>query len=435
MKVMTQSMSATFTTAWSWVSLFGFCLLALTCIVQDSQQQCLTRDDSRLYTNPTGHQTLYRGQHDFSLALMREINQLASADNIFFSPYSTYHALLLAYFTASSQTERSLSSALRMDPNQDKLDTMQAYRFDKLKRSMASASPDKSYEFNSVNRIYVGMDKAVRDCMEDLFQEEIEKLDFKNNPNYALATINSWVETQTQGMIKDLLPPGGVDQFTNLVLVNAAYFKGMWEYKFDPALTQKMVFYITPSENTFVDMMTQEGTFNHDVSEILGAHILEMPYKKSSASMFILLPPFANAAGVENVLAKLNAQTFGEIVREGNLYQKRVIVSIPKFSLERSIEMTPILEKIGVGDLFSDNSDLSTLTGARNVSLGRAIHKARIEVTEEGTKAAAATVLFTFRSSRPAEPAQFVCNHPFIYVIYDNENKAILFSGIFRRPT
>lgn len=98
-------------------------------------------------------------------------------------------------------------------------------------------------------------------------------------------------------------------------------------------------------------------------------------------------------------------------------------------------DLLQILEKLGVGDLFTPNADLSTLTGARNVSLGRAIHKARIEVTEEGTKAAAATAMFTFRSSRPAEIAQFVCNHPFIYVIYDNQNKAILFSGIFRRPT
>ncbi|KAJ8956924.1 hypothetical protein NQ318_014343 [Aromia moschata] len=92
-----------------------------------------------------------------------------------------------------------------------------------------------------------------------------------------------------------------------------------------------------------------------------------------------------------------------------------------------------VLEYMGVGDLFQYNSDFSMLSN-QQVSLGAALHKAKIEVNEEGTKAAAATVLFSFRSSRPAEPAQFVCNHPFIYMLYDKIQRAVLFAGIFRRP-
>lgn len=88
---------------------------------------------------------------------------------------------------------------------------------------------------------------------------------------------------------------------------------------------------------------------------------------------------------------------------------------------------------MGVGDLFTGTSNFSMLSDEK-VTLGRAIHKARIEVSEEGTKAAAATVLFSFRSSRPAEPAQFRCNHPFIYLIYDKIANAVLFTGVFRRP-
>lgn len=86
-----------------------------------------------------------------------------------------------------------------------------------------------------------------------------------------------------------------------------------------------------------------------------------------------------------------------------------------------------------MGDLFEPTADLTALTEI-NMSLGRALHKAKIEVNEEGTKAAAATVLFSFRSSRPAEPATFTCNHPFVYVIYEKEQRAVLFAGVFRRP-
>lgn len=88
---------------------------------------------------------------------------------------------------------------------------------------------------------------------------------------------------------------------------------------------------------------------------------------------------------------------------------------------------------MGVGNLFQPTSDLSVLSDQK-VSLTDALHKAKIEVNEEGTKAAAATVLFSFRSSRPLEPAQFICNHPFIYIIYEKVQKAVLFAGIFRRP-
>jgi serine protease inhibitor len=183
-----------------------------------------------------------------------------------------------------------------------------------------------------------------------------------------------------------------------------------------------------------VDMMHVEATFNHDVSESLEAHILEMPYKGDQISMYVLLPPFTKEDAIDNTLKKLTAEKFRSIVDSSNLIPKTVQVSFPKFSLEHTIELVPVLEKMGVGDLFQETSDFSTLSETLKGPLGSALHKARIEVNEEGTKAAAATVLFSFRSSRPAEPAQFHCNHPFIYVLYDKVEKAVLFTGVFRRP-
>lgn len=92
-----------------------------------------------------------------------------------------------------------------------------------------------------------------------------------------------------------------------------------------------------------------------------------------------------------------------------------------------------MLERLGVGNLFQDSANFSTITTSK-LSLGDALHKAKIEVNEEGTKAAAATAFLSFRSSRPLEPTIFNCNHPFIYFIYEKTQEAILFSGVFRRP-
>lgn len=103
----------------------------------------------------------------------------------------------------------------------------------------------------------------VRACIPALFSEELQTTNFAKDPESARVSINNWVENRTHNLIKDLLPSGTIDSNTNLVLVNAAYFKGIWETQFDPANTKQELFYITPSKQTFVDMMHVEGGFNH----------------------------------------------------------------------------------------------------------------------------------------------------------------------------
>lgn len=232
--------------------------LCLFLLIENSVQQCLTSQDDRFSTSRRSRDALYRGQQDFSLALLAEINKhQKSTENVFFSPYSTYHALIMAYFLSANQTERALHSTLRLGADQDKRDILQAYKLDKY------ITP---YKFNGANKIYYSSDLRIRDCMESLFNSELESLDFKNDPVNAVNHINKWVESQTNGMIADLLPGDAVDQETRLVLVNAAYFKGQWQSRFQPENTHTTIFYVTPSENTIVDMMTQEGTFNHGES-------------------------------------------------------------------------------------------------------------------------------------------------------------------------
>ena len=399
-------------------------------LLASASPQCLTPDDNKL-PNARGNVGLYTGQQDFSLALLQAINQLQPADNLFFSPYSTYHALLLAYFVSANKTEGYLKETLRLDAKQDKADVYAAYKLDKYAAQLQNGK--KPYEFNSANKMYVSNQVTIRECMASIFGSELEQTDFVADPEAARSKINAWVEEVTRTMIKDLLPSGSIDKETKLVLVNAAYFKGIWENKFDPMETRPEVFYVSPSKQVMVDMMHVEGTFNHEVSEDLMAHILELPYKGEDISMFILLPPFTKEDGIQTVLKRLNLERFKEIVSGKTLSSRTVQVSLPKFSLEHTLELVPVLKKIGVGDLF-EGGDLSALTGVNNITVGAGLHKAKIEVTEEGTKAAGATVLFSFRSSRPIEPAQFTCNHPFIYLIYDKSAQAVIFTGIFRRP-
>ncbi|KAF5305666.1 hypothetical protein FQA39_LY09155 [Lamprigera yunnana] len=410
------------------------CILAVifAALLKRTEQQCLTENDQKR-PHPFGQLRLYSGQQEFSLALLQAINKLNPNGNIFFSPYSTYHALLLAYFISSHQTERFLRKSLRLDPTQDKADIFSAYKLDKLATTLRAKN--SSYEFTNANRIYVAEQISLRNCITYIFGEELMKKNFRTNPEAARTDINNWVEVHTHSMIKDLLPSGSIDVTTNLVLVNAAYFRGQWESKFDPDDTNPEVFFMSHSKQTVVDMMHIETSFNYDVSDTLMAHILEMPYEGEDISMYILLPPFSKEDGVETVLKRLTLETFRSVVNESML-PRQVKVSLPKFSLEHTVELTPILESLGVGNLFRQDADFSILTGRRDLSVGAGIHKAKIEINEEGTRAAAATAIFSWRmlGSQPEIPVEFKCDRPFVFVIYNKLMHTILFVGIFRRP-
>ncbi|KAK9503695.1 hypothetical protein O3M35_010202 [Rhynocoris fuscipes] len=407
-----------------------FVLIALPAF---TLQQCFTADDSKIGPDPNARLALYTGEQKFSLSLLQAINSVMPAENIFFSPFSVYNAMLLAYFTASNHTEAALHKALYLPNSQDKLSTMQAYRLEKYFQKMRLYNGSASYELSSANRLFISPQQSVRECMKLLFDDEITVTDFEADPLAATKSINTWVEQQTRKQIKDLIPEGHLTKFTQLVLANAAYFKGLWKTKFQPESTRKEVFYISNSQNAFVTMMKMKSTFNHMASEKLGAHVLELPYKGEDVSMYIFLPPIS-PNGVTNILKQLTFENFQEIVSQDLMVQRPVEVGVPKFTIEQQLEMTPILESLGVGDVFKPTSDLSGLTGKPGLHLEECIHKAKIMVDEEGTTAAAATAIFNFRSSRPLDPARFICNHPFVYVIFDKISQTILFAGIFNKP-
>lgn len=408
-------------------------LLLLLIAVPAITAQCLSGDDSATLADHNSRLALFKGEQQFTLNMLKKINEMHPTENVFFSPFSVYNALLLAYFSSSNHTEQSIKNTLGLSLDESKLNTMRAYGVEKFFQDMRTVNGSESYELMSANKLFVSPKQNVRECMKDLFQDELDVTDFETDPKAAVTKINKWVAEKTKNNVKDLLNEGSLSASTQLVLANAAYFKGIWKTKFLPEATRKEVFYITNSQNALITMMRQKSTFNHQTSEKLGAHILEMPYKGEDVSLFILLPPFLGS-GVPHILKRLTLENFQEILSLDAMIPRPVEVAIPKFSIEQELEMTPVLEAMGIGDLFKPTADLSALTGQPGLSLDAAIHKAKITLDEQGTTAAAATALFNFRSSRPLDPAKFICNHPFIYFIYDRVSQTVLFAGVLNNP-
>lgn len=276
------------------------------------------------------------------MSMLDVIRKATPNENVFFSPYSTYHALLLAYFGSSGDVEKQLVKVLNLNWANNKEAVRSIYRSEKMFHH--DRVENMPLEFSSVDRLYFDKRVKLAKCLDDRFHQEIVELDIQNQPEITRQEINKWVENVTHSEIKDILLPGDIDSRTQLVVANAAYFKGQWEYRFDADKTKQMNFYTSNNESSLVPMMTQKGTFKWKPDENLGAHVLQMPYRTSynesedsSISMVLILP---KNTVVENVLSKLNTNSLNNALNAASAQE--IEVSLPKFGFEQRLELVPV---------------------------------------------------------------------------------------------
>ena len=255
------------------------------------------------------------------------------------------------------------------------------------------------------------------------------QVDYKNNPGAARNLVNDWVEQQTGNKIRNIIPEGGFDTTTKLVLVNAIYFKGFWQHVFDKKKTHKAPFTNSHGKKVDVQMMTQVGDFNIHFNIKLKLKAIELPYKDQKCSIFIILPQESN--GLPNLEKALTVELVKRIIAETRKASlKGIHVTIPKFSITKSFELSAVLKSLGAIKMFSNEADFSGITQTEKLQVSQVIHKAFVEVSEEGTIAAAATVVQMGRMASP----QFVADHPFMFLIIENNANSILFMGRFVNP-
>ncbi|KAK8741756.1 hypothetical protein OTU49_002378 [Cherax quadricarinatus] len=396
-------------------------------VVAEVHPQCLSENDNLDIPASNDLSSIT----DFGLELFKGLFPYnATSKNFFFSPYSVWNALTLAYFGSGGNTQSQLEEVLRVT---DKVSTLKNWRALEFLYRMRQAN-NSDYTFNLANRAFFDKTVSLRPCVDAILHNELQILDF-SEPTEAADTINTFVSETTKGRITSLVEPSHVSQ-AKMVLANAAFFKGTWQYQFKPSQTRKNLFYATPEDYYFVDMMTQKGNFRHGVSEELGAHILELPYTGEAVSMYILLPPFISGEnGFNAMVERLNASLLTEAFN--NMWRMQVEVILPKFKLEQLVEDELMLTLAGMGitDLFDQSqANLTAFAPNGSLSIGKSIHKAFVEVSEEGTEAAAATALISWRIARPVGPEKFECNHPFLFIIYDNLTKNVLFLGAYKNP-
>jgi serpin B len=260
----------------------------------------------------------------------------------------------------------------------------------------------------------------------------LNQVDFKGATEAARLTINRWVEQKTQDKIKDLLQPGTLAPSTRLVLTNAIYFKGDWQTQFDKAQTRDEDFYPSQLQTKQVAFMHRADSFSYFDGGTF--QVLEIPYKSKELSLIVLLPKDRSGLpALEQSLTASNTQQWlSQLVQ-----RDKVIVALPKFKSTQQFELGATLGAMGMAQAFSGSADFSGMTGKRDFAISEVIHKAYIDVNEEGTEAAAATAVgFRALAMRgPVEqPPVFRADHPFIFLIRDNRSSSILFMGRMADP-
>ncbi|XP_069766030.1 leukocyte elastase inhibitor-like [Narcine bancroftii] len=370
--------------------------------------------------------------YHFTLDLFREINERNQVGNIFLSPFSVATALAMVYLGAKKNTASQMAKALHFDEVED-LHTI----FQKMQLDVNRA--DVSYLLKAANRMYGEktcsfLEEFQTSCMK-FYGAALSAVDFMTSANETRQEINKWVEEQTEGKIQDLLASGSVSSDTKLVLVNAIYFKGSWAEKFNEKDTVEMPFRLNKNTSRPVKMMFQRNDFFFRHIPKVNIKVLELPYVEEDLSMIILLPDDIgdNSTGLKQLEQELTLKKLQEWTRQTSMQKIEVSVHLPKFKLEDNNELNSVLSCLGITDLFSDRADLSGMSAAGNLCVSKVVHKAVVEMNEEGTEAAAATavsvVLCCLR-----EEVLFTADHPFLFFIRHNKTNSILFFGRYATP-
>ncbi|KAF0288047.1 Leukocyte elastase inhibitor [Amphibalanus amphitrite] len=360
--------------------------------------------------------------------LYRVLAEAAGDDNVFLSPFSIATALSMAFGGAGGDTALQLRKALALPEDAAAL-------HDGYGKVLAKLNDPPNVTLSTANKMYVQNSYKILDSylelMKNQYLSELKSVDFADAAGTS-KLINDDVESLTRGKIKDLIDPSALNDLVRLVLVNAIYFKGSWQEKFDKEVTQKQDFFVTPDSAVKTDMMFMDGKrFNCGVLSDLGCKALELPYEGRRFSMLLLLPDKKDGLkALEEKLANTPVQSIMQM-----LHSEKTTISIPKFKLETSYNLKDHLKKLGIVHLFDFNSaDLSKISGKNELYVSKVVHKAFIEVNEEGAEAAAATGMIIMLRCMPMEQFEFFANHPFFFAIVDNEVGLVLFSGRYVKP-
>ncbi len=349
------------------------------------------------------------------------LEMVEEGENFFISPYSIHTAMLLAYLGADGNTKEEMAEVLAVFDMEEEDLKKKAFS---LKNYLENISEET--EVSIANALFLREDipflESYKEDGESYFDAELRSLPSTGE------VINDWVKGKTEEKIEEIIDSGPIDDDVIAYLVNAIYFKGVWEKEFDEDKTTERTFY--GSEEKEVEMMENKGDYRYGISENTKAVTMEY---KDGDYLFHAFMPTGEEDGLAEFYEGLDENTFEDIkpTQKGE-----VTVRFPKFTLEKDLKLSEVLQEMGIVDGFDRyNADFSRMVDTdkikENVYIGEVYHSSFVEVDEKGTEAAAATAVEMKLESAPMEETILEFNRPFFFVIEEAGTGSILFMGQF----
>ena len=376
-----------------------------------------------------GLNELVKGNTQFAFDLYHILRE--DAGNLFYSPYSISTALAMAYAGARGTTSEEIRNTLRFSLSEDLVHPA----FKALSTTLTGKEESNSasgFKLRIANKMwgqkeYVFLKDYCKN-IADNYGAETERLDFINNPEKSRLIINEWVSTQTERMIQNIIPPGVISPDIRLILTNAIYFEAKWERTFVTAATHEEDFFLIDGGIVRVPMMVQRSKFRYGEDTLF--QVLEKDCL-ANMSMILFLP---RSGSFQEFEKSMSSERLDSIIN--SLQNEEIVLKLPKFSYESpSVNLIPLLSRLGMEDPFTTKADFSGIDGTKNLLISDIIHKAKVMVNEEGTVAAAATIVAMVTGIPEKPPVEFTVNRPFIFLIRDKQTGTILFIGRMLNPS
>ncbi|MBN1144939.1 MAG: serpin family protein [Bacteroidales bacterium] len=364
-----------------------------------------------------------QADNDFGLALFRYTVEGNDADNVLISPTSVALALAMTYNGAAGETKTALEVALRKQGFTPE-EINQSYK--SLVEALTQVDPKVQLQIaNSIwyKKGFTVLPQFIQ-VNRDYYNAEVNALNFDNPA--ATEEINNWVDEKTNHKIEKIIDD--IPEEVVMYLINAMYFKGDWQYAFDKNATFYGPFFTGDDSQVSVPFMKQQGDYSYMACDTFA--LVELPYGRGNFCMNILLPQ--PGYSLSDLLPALTAENWDGWLKRRHFATLNLV--LPKFTFSYKNILNNELSAMGMGIAFTPQADFSGINGTGGLDISKVIHKAFVDVNEEGTTAAAVTAVEIELTAMPGEPITFRADQPFIFAIREVTTGAVLFIGMVQNP-
>ncbi|XP_038600569.1 serpin I2 [Tachyglossus aculeatus] len=365
----------------------------------------------------------------FAVDLYHALRSSHKEENIFYSPLGASMILGMVELGAKGKLKSQIRQMLKLQGNATEED------FFMLKSFFSVISEqNKEFTFHLANALYLQEGFSVKEqylhSNKEIFQGAVKLVNFQDSKACTKA-INTWIESKTDGKMKNMFSTEEFGPLTRLLLVNAIYFKGDWKQKFKIEATQLMGFTKRDGSTVKIPMMNLllRTKFGHFSESNVSYQVLELPYKGDEFGLILILPE--EGTDIEEVEKLITPELVKEWLTK--IQEEEVEIRLPRFKIEQKLDFKEVFHSLKVTEMFSGGCDLSGITESGDLHVSKVAQKIFFEVNEDGSEVAASSgmqvpVIMSLARN------QFVANHPFMFIMKNNPTESILFMGRMADP-